>query len=109
MQGGASGQSSHSSTTTTVETQATSSTFASTFEIPLKFSRRTMEAIETGGIVCKSARVEIVNSLYSRMLQHIEYPTHEHYKVACWRLVGQYSNLKDKLGTGIVSTFSVKN
>ena len=51
----------------------------------------------------KTTRIEIINALYSRMIQHIEYPTTEDYKVACWRLVNKFEVMKDSIGlSGIV-------
>ena len=61
-----------------------------------------MQNIERG-VLTKNARVEIVSAMYTRMLQHQQYPSPEEYRVACRRLVEQYKKLEDKIGTGIVS------
>ena len=61
-----------------------------------------MAAIKNGDIL-KSARVEIVAAMYTRMLQHNSYPSPYEYKVACQRLVHKYRTLEDKIGNGIVS------
>lgn len=64
--------------------------FIHTFEIPTVFSRQTMQAIKTGKLV-KNARVEIVAALYSRMIQQIPAPTPYEYRVACQRLIPNFT------------------
>ena len=76
--------------------------WAHTFEVPKRFSFKTMEAITTG-IITKNARIEIINAMHTRMLQYVDYPTPEQYKIVCWKLVQKYTTLQDKIGTGIVS------
>ena len=61
-----------------------------------------MKAIRKG-ILTKSARVEMTNALYSRMVQHNPRPTPFEYKTACSRLIARHSTMKDKTATGYVS------
>ena len=51
----------------------------------------------------KTARVEIVAALHTRMLQHTDYPTPQDYKLVCQKLVGVYPTLADCNGSGYVS------
>ena len=60
-----------------------------------------MKAIETGRLT-KSARVEVISALYSRMLQIKPDPSPYEYTVACQRLIEHFPTLRDKLGNGIV-------
>lgn len=71
-------------------------------QIPTRFSKRKMKAIDKTKMT-KNARVEIVDSLYTRMLQHADYPSSHQYTTAVRRLVETYPNLKDKTDTGFVS------
>ncbi len=52
--------------------------------------------------VTRKARVEIVNSVYSRMVEEAQYPTSEQYSIVCWRLIEDFEELRDKAGSGIV-------
>jgi hypothetical protein len=73
-----------------------------TFDIPDRFTKKTMRAISTGD-VGKSPRSEIVSALHSRMLQFKDFPTSFEYKKACERLVEKYPVLVDKSSSGYVS------
>lgn len=70
--------------------------------MPTAFSFKTMKAIETGEMT-KTARVEVVAALHTRMLQHSEYPTPQDYKLVCQKLIGVYPTLSDCNGSGYVS------
>lgn len=53
----------------------------------------------------KTARVEIVAALHTRMLQHTDYPTPQDYKLVCQKLVSVYPVLADCNGSGYVSDY----
>ncbi len=62
-----------------------------------------MKATETGQLT-KSARIEIVAAMHSRILQKQPYPSPYEYMVTCQRLIERYPTLQDKIGNGIVIT-----
>ena len=51
----------------------------------------------------KTARVEIIAALHTRMLQLADYPTPQDYKLVCQKLVSVYPTLGDCNGSGYVS------
>ena len=73
-----------------------------TFEVPTSYSFKTMKAIRSG-VVTKTARVEIIAALHTRMLQLADYPTPQDYKLVCQKLVSVYPTLGDCNGSGYVS------
>lgn len=78
--------------------------WAKTMDIPKIFSRKTMECIKNKALT-KNARVEIVNAVYSRMLQFTRWPSSEEYTTVSWRLVEEIEELKDQVGSGMVRLF----
>ena len=72
------------------------------FQLPEKSTVNTTKAIHTGKMT-KNSRIEIIASMYTRMLQFHAYPSPYEYKVACLRLVTKFPTLKDSIGNGIVS------
>ena len=78
------------------------SSFLSDFEVPKKYSKRTMEAIESGELT-KSVRIDIINVLALKVFQYTSNPTSEEYTSVCIRLITAYPVLKDTIGNGYVS------
>ena len=58
---------------------------------------------DPNGIMPTTARIEIIDAMYTRMIQHRPYPTSHEYTVICHRLVEKFPNLRDSVGSGIVS------
>ena len=67
-----------------------------------KFSKKTMDSMEKG-IITKSVRTEVINSVAVQMLQHTTHPTSEEYTGVCCKLVDTFAVLKDTIGSGYVS------
>lgn len=90
-------------------TSSTPSTWLHTFKLPERFSRATTEAIERGekGDVTKKMRIEIVNMIAFKMLEHTERPTSEEYTVVSRMLITKHPVLKDSVGNGYVSLFTL--
>ena len=61
-----------------------------------------MEGISTGQLI-PCLRTEVVQTLTSLIMMHTMYPSSEQYNVICMKLIEQYPNLKDDIGTGYVS------
>lgn len=76
--------------------------WARTIAIPTRFSPSTMKCVKEKHLTKKS-RLEIVNAVYSRMIDYAEYPTSEQYTTVCWRMIEQFEELRDKARSGIVS------
>ena len=80
-----------------------SSQWHHSFQIPKQFSRRTESAIATG-VLSKSVRTEIVQSLSSQIMVYTISPSPEQYNTVCRKLIEQYPSLKDAIGSsGYVS------
>ena len=81
-----------------------SSSWVFSFEIPGRFTNKTMKCLED---VCISstARSEIIGSLHTRMLQYTDFPSPFEYRAraSCRRLVEKYPCLVDKTESGYVS------
>ena len=78
--------------------------WADVLVLPTRFSRATTMAVETG-VLTKSARVEIVDSLATLILTHTSRPTPHDLTIICQRLTEMYPKLKDMLDNGYVSFF----
>lgn len=72
-------------------------------EIPDKFSASTMKGLNDPNGISSTSRIEIIDALYTRMIQHRSYPTPYEYSVVCYRLVERFPTLQDSVGSGIVS------
>lgn len=84
---------------------STSSTWVHTFKLPERFSRVTTEALENGGIT-KKMRIEIVNMIAFKMLEHTDMPTSEEYSAVSRMLITKHPALKDSIGNGYVSSYT---
>lgn len=71
--------------------------------LPTRFSTPTTEAIKTG-VLTKSVRVEIVDSLSTLMLIHTSRPTPHDLDTICRRLIEKFPKLKDTVDNGYVSS-----
>ena len=72
------------------------------YEIPKKYTMRTMEAIKSGQIT-KAVRSEIINIIALQLFQHCTHPTSEEYTMVYVKLITTYPSLKDTIGNGYVS------
>lgn len=72
------------------------------FEIPLQFSFKTKQAIETG-VLTKVARVEVINAVATHLVQYTRTPTPHEYQTVCKKLIRRYPTLEDPIGNGYVS------
>ena len=64
--------------------------------MPKKYSKRTMEAIESGELT-KSVRIDIINVLALKVFQYTSNPTSEEYTSVCIRLITAYRVLRIQL------------
>ena len=55
-------------------------------------------------MLTKTARVEIIAALATRMVQYTRYPTPYEYQTVCKKLIQTYPNIQDPVGNGYVST-----
>lgn len=70
---------------------AVGGSFMTNFEIPKKFTKRTMEALEKGQI---TKAIHLISATH---------PTPEEYTGVCIKLITTYPILKDTIGNGYVS------
>ncbi len=61
-----------------------------------------MKAIRDG-VITKAARIEIISSLHTMMMQHKRYPKPAEYHAACGKLIEKHPLLADKTSSGFVS------
>ena len=68
-----------------------------------------MEAIEKGekGGITKKMRIEIVNMIAFKMLEHTDRPTSEEYTVVSRMLITKHPVLKDSIGNAYVSSYTL--
>lgn len=76
--------------------------WAEVLVLPSRFSTATTVAIETG-VLTKSARNEIVDSLATLMLTYTSRPTSQDFTIICRRLMEKYPQLRDMIDEGYVS------
>ena len=76
--------------------------WADTLVLPTRFSARTTTAIETG-VLTRSSRIEIVDSLATLMLLHTSRPTPHDLDIISHRLIEKFPTLRDALDKGYVS------
>ena len=69
------------------------------YEIPKKYTMRTMEAIKSGQIT----KAVHSNIIALQLFQHCTHPTSEEYTMVCVKLIATYPSLKDTIGNGYVS------
>ncbi len=83
-----------------------SSSWVFSFQIPERFTNKTMKCLED---VCISstARSEIIASLHTRILQYTDFPSPLEYRTSCRRLVEKYPCLVDKTESGYVSNIII--
>ena len=58
-------------------------------------------------MLTKGQRVEIIEVVAYRVLAHTEYPTSHEYNAVCQSLITKYPNIKDTIGNGYVSSFTI--
>ena len=67
--------------------------------MPMKFSKKTVEAMEKG-MITRAVRTEVINAVAVQVLKHKTYPTSEEYTEVCRKLIEAYAAL---IGNGYVS------
>ncbi len=83
----------------TLQVRTSNKDWVKTFKLPDRFNNRTMKSLREG-VITKAARIDIIGSLYTLMMQNDPKPNGFVYEMACTRLM---EKITDNTDSGFVS------